>query len=47
MLKGIKNIMHLSDDFTLFLVTKDTYDTIDMQGKTIHLIPLWLLTLAV
>jgi len=45
--KDMGNIMHLSDDFTLFLVTKDTYDTIDMQGKTIHLIPLWLLTLAV
>lgn len=45
--KELENITHLSDAFKLFLITKDTYDTIEIKGKTIHLIPLWLLTLAI
>jgi len=45
--KDLENIIHLSDEFTLYVITKDTYDTIQVQGRTIHLIPLWLLCLAV
>jgi len=45
--KEMENIVHLPEDYALFIITKDTYDTIKVQGKTIRLIPLWLLTLAV
>lgn len=45
--KDLENLTHLDKKYTLFLVTKDTYDTIEHHGRTIQLIPLWLLTLAV
>jgi hypothetical protein len=45
--KDLENISHLSDEFELFIITIDIYESYTYQGRTIHLIPLWLLTLAV
>jgi len=45
--KDLGNISHLSDEFEVFIITIDTYESYNYQGRTIHLIPLWLLTLAV
>jgi hypothetical protein len=45
--KDLENISHLSDEFELFIITIDTYESYTYQGRTIHLIPLWLSTLAV
>ncbi len=40
-----KDILELSEDLDLYLVTNDVYDDID--GRTVHVVPLWLLCLMV
>ncbi len=42
-----KNLLELPDDYRLFLVSEETYDTWDVGDRTIDVIPLWLLALAV
>jgi len=45
-----KDAQHLTkapDDYKLYLITKDIYDEFEIQGRTIYLLPLWLLVLAV
>ncbi len=36
-----KDLLELSKDFDLFLVTNDVYD--DRDGRTFHVVPPWLL----
>jgi len=40
-----ENLLDLPDDFQLFLVGEETYDTWELEGRQINVIPLWVLTL--
>ena len=41
------NLVHLSEDYDLYLISKNTYESWSIEGRTIEVIPLWMLCLMV
>jgi len=42
-----KDLLELSEDFDLYLVTNDVYEKWDIDGRKVYVVPLWLLCLMV
>ena len=45
--KDAKNLLELPKEFKLFLISIDTYDKLDINGRKVIIIPLWLFVLSI